>query len=430
MHHIFRVGLLILAVFLTTTLKSHAIEPFDSMKDSAKDVISKAESAGDNLIKSLGEQMLATIEAMESAAVQVINEGKDAALIIEGELFKDISETLGRLEAGERLVMADMTKLTAEWTSMAGRLPFVSNRPEVMVYRPRVLAAVGPDQVILTVVGPNLGDSEATASYGGKELTVLVHSGTELGIVIPRDYFTYAEDAEAFESITLSYDAAPAATWWKPGTWFDSDLVERNLTLKLLPKTLAQYAIDPTVNTSKTETKTFKSTTNARGKDSQVGRTVVLPDPLIDDGWRFNTKAILKGKYEHKRTKDQGGSSCIGVIPKAIKSTKVGFNHQIGHKNEPFGRSSDGWVNCNVTLPLVRTVKGTKLEKTIVGKLVPGKDTLEKLPPATRSYDVRVQIYNGRELVIQDGIPVPYGLVEVQRAADSVHFRPLIPSDF
>lgn len=427
---IFRKSILAATLFtLFSTSPAQAIEPFDAMRDSANGIISKAEQAGDALIKALGEQMLKTIDAMEATALRVIAEGKEAALVVEGQLFRDISRTIERLEADEKIVISDMTKLTANWASLISRLPLVDARPEVMFYRPRVLAKDGPSVVPLTIVGPGLAGADPAMRLDAEELDVGADTDNSLIVQLPRSAFSFPETEPAYVTLPLGFNAAAADSIISWSYW-SGEPVERTITLMLLPDVLATYEIETTLTGTRTERRTFVSTTNARGRDSPVNVAKPVPQLDLDADWRYDTAEILAGRYKHERIRDTGGSSCGGVDPESLTPALAVLRHQIGHRNESFGRYSDGNVDCNLELPMVREVATSEAGPVLEGRITASGDVDLAFDNETSSYKITVRLFTGQSYIVKKGIDLPYGLIEVQHSNSGVHFRPKPPADF
>lgn len=426
---IFRKSVLAASLFiLLSTNPTQAIEPFDAMRDSANGIISKAEQAGDALIKALGEQMLKTIDAMEAAALRVIAEGKDAALVVEGQLFRDISRTIERLEADEKIVVSDMTKLTANWASLISRLPLVDARPEVMFYRPRVLAKDGPSVVPMTIVGPGLASADPAMSLDAEQFDVGADTDNSLIVQLPRGALSFPETEPAYVTLPLAFNAAAADPWWSWSYW-NGESVERTITLMLLPDVLATYAIETIIAGSRVERKNFTSSTNARGRDSAVNVAKPVPPTDLEAGWRFDTAAILAGRYKHQRVRDTGGSSCGGVDPENLTATRAVLRHQIGHRTSG-GRKHDGNVDCSLELPMVRQVATSKAGPVLEGQITASGDVDLAFDKGTSNYKITVRLFTGQSYIVKKGIDLPYGLIEVQHSNSGVHFRPKPPADF
>jgi hypothetical protein len=426
---IVRHWLLALAVLAAlASAPAQAIEPFDAMRDSANGIISKAEQAGDALIKALGEQMLKTIDAMEAAALRLIAEGRDAALVVEGQLFRDISRTIERLEADEKIVVADMTKLTANWASLISRLPLVDARPEVMFYRPRVLAKDGPSVVPLSIVGPGLASADPALRLDAEALDVGADTDNSLIVQLPRDAFSFPETEPAYVTLPLAFNAAAADSLLSWSYW-SGEPVERTITLMLLPEVLATYEIETTVAGTRVERKTFTSSTNARGRDSAVNVAKTVPPTDLEAGWRFDTAVILAGRYKHERVRDEGGSSCGGVDPETLTATRAVLRHQLGHRTSG-GRKHDGNVDCSLELPMVRKVATSKAGPVLEGRITASGDVDLAFDKGTSSYKITVRLFTGQSYIVKKGIDLPYGLIEVQHSNSGVHFRPKPPADF
>jgi hypothetical protein len=417
-------------VLLVSMNSAVAMPPFDEMRNSANDVIARAEQAGNALLLQLGRQLLATIDAMEASAIEVINSGRDAALVVEGELFRDVHETLGRLEEGQEIVANDLDRMTANWASLVARLPWVDASPEVSTYRPRILVPNGSEDIPITVVGPRLADAYVGIEQGSGATTVNLSGDNELIALLSRETIDFPEQEIEFLTLALELDVAPPFSWYKPGTWFASDVVMRDLTFMVMPTTIAQYRIETVVREETTETRDYTGSTNARGRDSEVRRTIQLPGLDAEAGWEFDTDRIRNGEYDHTRTNDRGGSSCTGVHMDSLSRTAVVFRHQIGHINEPFGRRSDGWVDCRVRLPMIRVVQRDVAGPELEGSVLINSDVVEALPDHTVDYSITLDLFDGRTYIVQDDGGLPYVPVSVEHSTSEVHFRPRPPRDF
>lgn len=425
-----RMSLAVLATLATTT-SAIAIEPFDSARSAANDVIARAQAAGNDLLEQLGQMMLETIDAAEQSAISIIEEGEDAATTVIDTLMADIDVQLERLAQERDITFDEVGSVTANWASLVSRLPFVDGSAEVMMYRPRVISPLGSRQVAVTVVGPGLADGfEAAMTSEGAEIEVNLSSDNEIVLLMDREDFGGSADDTTFASISISYDAAPPSVWWRPGTWFASDIVEREMTFLVMPETLATYQIDPIVQVERTQRDRHSATTNARGQDSVVRRTVGMPADLEALGWDFDVAAIRGGDWVHARIRDRGGSSCTGIDRDELRPHSIVFTHQIGHQNG-FPNNSDGWVDCRVELPMVRITDDNVAADPISGTVPINSDILEDLPARTVSYRTTVTLFDGRTFIAADETAeLPFSTVDVSHPDGAVQFRPRTPRDF
>ncbi|GAA5070128.1 hypothetical protein N0B44_00015 [Roseibacterium beibuensis] len=424
----------VLAILFSTTA-ANAIPPFDEARDAANDIIARAEQAGNALLLQLGRQILSSIDAMEQSALQLIEAGEDAALVIEGELFRDINDTLGRLEETQDIATNDLNQLTANWASLVSRLPFVDATAEVMAYRPRVVLPIGSDEVPVTMVGPGLAEAVLRAEFNGSEdIQINLASDNELVILLPRSRFGEPSNDLSFHTLIVEIDVTPPVTW-RPRTWFAEETVTRELTFMLMPEHVASYRIEPVVAWEETQRRIYTGTTNARGKDSEVTRTIEVPPDLAEAGWLFDTETIRNGTrgvdWVHERTDDRGGSSCTGIHFDSLSGEAVVFRHQIGHINGgAFAPDSDGWVNCDVRLPMIRQVPREAAGEPIEGSVPMNRDVEENMPENTASYRIHVTLFDGRSYIVQDDGGLPFSPVVVEHSTETVLFRPRPPRDF
>lgn len=421
----------VIAYALTFATPAPAFSPLDSVRDTVKEIIDRAEQAGNVLLQELGRQMLAAIDAADASAQGLIASGLDAALVIEGEVFQDIEGTIARLEANADITLAELHELSASMTSAVARLPFVDATPELLSYRPRVIVPGGADEVAFTLVGPMLGDAVLSASIGEHDLQVSPATGNQAVVTVPREAFTFRDREATYETIRIEMDVTPPATWYDPWSWFAEEIVSREIRLLVLPNFVASYTIEPTQRFTRTETRTYRGVTHAVGKDSEVLRNVSVPPDLAAAGWRFDTNAIRGGDVRHQRLDDRGGSSCTGVQLDTLSESRVTLRHQIGHINGGvLGRDRDGWVNCALELPLRRSLSAERDLPPITGRVPFTSDVVEPLPAGTTSYRIEVRLFDGRTYLVQPNRGVPFSPLAVEASQASIHFRPQPPRDF
>jgi hypothetical protein len=126
-----------------------ALEPItDALLDKAdrdaKDVITRAEAAGNVVAKAIGEQALKAIQALREAVHNSIGDAKEAYLQSQRETYDNISKLLDQAENIEKVSMTDVTSLLATVSNEVGNLPFINMPPAVMLYQPHVIVPDGP----------------------------------------------------------------------------------------------------------------------------------------------------------------------------------------------------------------------------------------------------------------------------------------------
>ncbi len=181
-------AIVILAVVTITSClaPAYALEPvtdalLDKAEENAKDVIARAEAAGDAFAKALGEQMLQAIEALRESVHDTIIDAKEAAVDVQRQTFDNINVVLEQARQGEKVALTDTTVLVATVSDQVKSLPFADHAPEVMLYSPRVLVPRGVPEIPVHIIGPKLADSEASLSYEGSN--VPLHNAREVELI-------------------------------------------------------------------------------------------------------------------------------------------------------------------------------------------------------------------------------------------------------
>lgn len=399
-----------------------------SAADKAKDVIARAEAAGDAIAKSLGEQALRAIEALRVALAGSIGQTDDAVKARQTQLFNDVNTTLERLESDEKLVARDAAALTASWASTVKSLPFADRAPEVLMYEPRVITPEGAGAIPLSIVGPRLANADPVLASGtGAEVVISAPSDQELFATLDRKSFEFDEHEPTYKTIKLRFDQN---VWslLSPATWFGKDVVDRDITLMLLPKILANYRIEMSVNGTRTSQKTYEKVVGGAGKDGPFYPGVEVPPLDKDDGYVIDTDAILKNGLKFA---DIGGDSaqCVGLVADKLTKNLLVFHIQHGHITK-WGEKKDSWVNCKLWIPLIKTIPTVDAVDPISGTLGWSQDVREKLPANLNDYTVTLSFFDGKEYILGADSRVPYGMVEIERGDQYIQFRPKPPIDF
>lgn len=411
---------------------ARAIEPItdallDRAESNAKSVIARAEQAGDAFAKSIGEQALLAIKALRESVRASINEAKGAALEVQRQTFDSINSVLEQARQGEKVILNDVMALTATISDQVKNLPFVNHAPEVMLYQPRVLVPQGAAVVPLRVIGPKLAASQAKVAYEGKDLPVDKARDVELVAHLDRSRLPFDETRSTLKSVRIAYDQAQA-TWWKPWTWFASDIVTRDMTLLLLPHTLGTYTVAPKLKSSVTDRKTFEKPVGGSGKDGPMYFTIA-PDPLdVEAGWKIDVEKV-KQKLDFR---DTGGhdASCVGLVEGSLKNENFTFQIQHGHKTDWAGHKSDASKSCSITVPLIKVTPTVVDGPEITGRIGWSEDVRIGTPAGLASYVLSITLFDGRKFILDRGSQAPYGLLEIEHGESHIRFRPKPPLDF
>src|SRR5262249_41731798 len=281
--------------------------------------------------------------------------------------------------------------------------------PEVWDYGPRVILPNGPKLVSIRIIGPKISSANSTLNSGNNSAAEIAKTGdNELVADVRRSDFSFSDDGSNFPKYKLSL-MVDHSSWWNPFSWNDAQSIERELVFWALPNTVAHYVISPAVVKSLApESYTFVAHFSPHGKDNSMAVPVSVPPDLAKQGWVIDTDALLKLKWANPA--QSGGSSCVGVDRNSITPTSFTYNVQFGHETDSLGHKSDGSVECKADVPLTRTQKQTVDGDKIEGNINWTDDVVEKLPPDTQKYDIKLRMFDGHTYAITDDSNVPFGL--------------------
>lgn len=417
------VGALLLSVAICFAPPAKAQDVLQPLEDSAKEIISRAEAAGDAVMKSLGEQLLMAIEALRVSAKDVIETGAGAFSAQQMDVFNNLKQALDLVEEQKEAVVEDANRLTASIAGKVAGFPFTDVRPDVMMYRPRVLLPDGAvDAVPIRIIGPLLAASDPTLDHDGVTIALDRSSDTELNGVLTREDFAFDPEQPLYTSVSLALEYS-TSSWYLPWTWFSSDTVERDLTLMLLPVRLGDYRISTEI--ASYERKAYAPLVAHRGKN-EVIKARVEPIPAeYSAGWRIDTDAVLSGGVTVAIEKQAGNAACTGVLTPSVSA--AGFDFEISVSDN--SGNKDAEIFCRLSVPLIRQTSNQP-GQVLEGDLGWIESVPVGIPPGTLAYTVDLGLYTGQRETVGKGETSPFPLVEISTEESRVVFRPRPPSDF
>jgi hypothetical protein len=423
------------AVLLVTSISSPAwaIEPItdallDKADKEAKDVIQRAEAAGNAIAKEAGEQARKAIEALRKAVHDSIGETKEAVLSAQWAIFNNINSLIDKANNSEKVLVTDVTTLTATLSNQIKNLPWTNHAPEVMLHQPRVIVPKGPPVIAFRVIGPRLAASNPEVTFDGKPIPVDKAGDVELIARLDRSQLPFDSMKPKYVAVKITYDRQKKL--FNPKSWF-SDRDERNMTVLLLPEILGTYILEPRIKSTTTETKKFLKRVGGHGKDSPMDFTIT-PDPLdIEAGWEIDADQIVKNKSVVAFVSGPGhDAKCVGLVAGTLTRESFTFRIQHHHATDIFGHKSDGDRSCTMTVPLIKKTPTTVPGDDIKGEIGWIKEVKKDLPRDLASYDLTLSLFDGKEPILTQDSNPPFGVVEIERGKNYVIFRPKPPVDF
>jgi hypothetical protein len=426
--------LLVFSLIAIDSRPSWALEPItdallDKADSNAKDVFARAEAAGNAVAKAIGEQMLKAIQALREAVHSSIGDAKEAYLQSQRETYDNISKLLDQAEDLEKVSMTDVTSLLATVSNEVGNLPFVNMPPTVMLYQPHVMVPDGPSEIPVHVIGPKLAASDPAVTFKNVPVQIQKSRDVELIALLDRKTMTFDEREPHYVPVQIKYNQAQT-TLWKPWTWFTDDIIQRDMTLLLLPKIMASYSIQTKLNSTDYKYKDIQRSAGGHGKDNVMDLGIGLDPPDVRDGWKIDVDKLVKGGLKYRETSGDAGASCSGLLPATLTPDGFSFRLTHGHKTDWAGHKSDVDVQCAMTVPLVKATPIVIDGPTLTGDIGWLKDVREPFPADLASYVVALKLFNSKEYLLDGDTKVPYGLIEITRGKDFIQFRPKPPADF
>jgi hypothetical protein len=411
-----------------------ALEPItDALLDKAdrdaKDVVARAEAAGNAVAKAIGEQVLKAIQALREAVHSSIGDAKEAYLQSQRETYDNISKLLDQAENIERVSMTDITSLLATVSNEVGNLPFINMPPAVMLYQPHVMVPDGPSEIPVHVIGPKLASSSPSVTFNNAPVQLQKSRDVEVIALLDRKTMTFEEREPRYVPVQIKYDQAQT-TVWKPWTWFAHDIIQRDMTLLLLPKIMGSYSIQTKLNSTEYKYKDIQRPAGGHGMDNTMDKGIGLDPPDVKDGWKINVDKLVKEGLKYWTTAADAGASCSGLVSSTLTPDGFSFRLTHGHKTDSFGHKSDVDVQCAMTVPLVKATPIIIDGPTQTGDIGWSKDVRQPFPADLASYVVALKLFNSKEYLLDADTKVPYGLIEITRGKDFVQFRPKPPADF
>ncbi|MER8706194.1 hypothetical protein NKH49_11545 [Mesorhizobium sp. M1088] len=397
----------------------------------AQSILDRAKDDANDVVNNAAIRALSIIEAWKKANSELLNQGFDRIDETTKNFFNNMSTDLDRLEKGEEKTAKDIQKITNQWSSTIKDLPFTNKDPEVVDYFPRVFLPIGDEQIPVHIVGPKVSTAESKLTVGDAEQPANRATDNELLSLIKREGLQFDEAKSRLQTMKGHFTWS-TSTWWKPSTWGSTASIDREMTFLLLPKRMAKIKVVPQHDTISTETNAYTVAKGGKGRDSTYDQGVPLPPDLDAGGWAFDVDAIV-AKPSGFSAVDIGGdhASCGSVLRESLTPKLFTFRIYLGHKTDNWGRKSDSWVNCRLSVPIVKRTTTLQDAVAIEFDMDWTVDKRQVLSDDTKSYFTEVTMFNGRVYQLTEQSKEPFGFIEVERVNDkTLIFHPRPPSDF
>jgi hypothetical protein len=231
----------------------------------------------------------------------------------------------------EKVSMTDVTSLLATVSNEVGNLPFLNLPPAIMLYQPHVMVPDGPSEIAVHVIGPKLAQSDPAVTFNSAPVQLQKSRDVEIIALLNRKTMTFEEREPHYVPVHINYDQAEV-TWWKPWTWFRHDIIQREMTLLLLPKTMGSYTIQTKVNSTDYQYKDIQRAAGGHGMDNVMDQGIRPDPPDVADGWKINVAKLVKEGLKYRPTSADHGASCGGLLPATL--TPDGFSFRLIHEHK------------------------------------------------------------------------------------------------
>jgi hypothetical protein len=340
-------------------------------------------------------------------------------------MFNQMDALVEKVTQNKEITFDEIKDVTAQWSQTLAGLPLSNASIDVLDYKPRVIVPFGENTIELTIVGPNISNANAELTdQNGIKLALQKSKAYELLLRLKRESLPFEDKNSEWVTYKLNFDKEPTAL-------FEREPTQRDLQVWLLPKRLAHYKLETVVSVAYVDKSTFVAHPSGKGKDSAYDYAVPVPAQLQKDGWRIDITKLksLKGR---EWITDRGGDHghCSGIRENTLTENGFIFFMDLGHKTGTFGKKSDAYQNCEVTVPIYKTRDEDEKGPPIEGDVSWNADTAIDLPRNLKSFKVTFSVFNGRDIIVTDTSNVPLSYLSVLREGSVLIFRPNPPSDF
>lgn len=410
------------------TARAQTVEIVGTMATSA---------AVDSLFARLDEAMNGAVSAADYVTAIALIRAKDALDAwkkTNGDLmdkaFADLDvttrETFGRMRvlidqantgAGDRLKTA--SEITDQANQLVASLP--GGRPYIARFEPRVVPVTAGDSFALRLRGVSLD----TANVRMAGITTRQVIGpNEVHFQVPTTLTPGSGSALQAYTMKVSYDQPKRglAAWLLGQT----EEVERQLPIVVMPKTLGTYRIEGTRKYDKRETRVHSANLGQfRGSNTTQSRAAQPPQ-----GWRWDIEDPSKfsvygtgGRSGRCNPINLHGGSENGFTVSA-RLDRIGRSLQ-------YPNGAPGRITCHVTGPIYRAVPTTEAIPPIEGQLSWVADKLVNLPADMDQLRITLRSFDGRERVFTGSDTDRFVNVQVAPAVkpSSVVFAPKVPQE-
>ena len=415
------------AVVVETAAAKHVLK---SLSERIQKVISEAEAAGNRLIANAARRLLDVINAWEKSNTNLINHAFDKIENERAQILRDIDKTLSRIEKSGEVAFYELNLLSVQIASMLKDMPGANHEPQVFYHQPRALLPVGEEIIPIMVFGPHIGGAVRTVTHDGKALEFDKVNNNRVLVKLPRTKLSFKEKSQ-YTKLIFTIDKH-VSSFWNPFSWWGEKLVERELSLWILPQKLGTVNLQINTETEVWDKMRRVVRVHTSGRDQAVNFPVTLSDGDKTLGWVLDIVTlqswidngtnwfVYRGGYASRPN---------GLVRNTMTDQGFTFQNQHGHRRQwnNHRRGTDAHVDVTVPMMKKRLKKSSQRKEKNMNW---SKDLVFKLPSNTSSYEIALNLFNGREYKLSSKVAAPYKLISSTYGKDQIHLRPIPPRDF
>jgi len=351
--------------------------------------IDDAMAKGDYLLARAGMQAKDAIDAWKIANSALLDQAFDRLDQSQRQLFTNANALIEKANTDVAARMETAQRIIEMSNNIIENIPVIgSNATFVTRYGPRINP--GADEIILTIRGVNLDRSDPALAVSGNKAKRTSLTQNEAQFEIPDK--DAANDTDKLRRLALSLSYTVPGSHWYSKLIGGKNVVNRELSVIVLPKSFAKYHYAPRVTRTTKATKPFTAELGQfKGRNTRIYKIANPPT-----GWKWD----LSQPYSFQQGSGEAGR-CEGFDKNS--TTENGISafarvDEIKDSSNFFGVvKKDGYVSCNVLGTIYQMNSETVNGPTQDGKLSWGNPVILKKPEGTVSQILTVTLFNGEQ---------------------------------
>lgn len=354
--------------------------------------ISKAMEQGDYLMARAGVQAKDAIDAWKVANTELLDKAFTELKDTQRDMFLRANALVTKTNNNIKERMETAQQIMESATAITENIPVVGKgRTFATRYGPRIIP--GGEEVILTIRGVNFDEADPKLSFDGKPATRTSLTQNEVQFLVPHESSSNSGKKLIRTNLKFTY-TVPAAAWYS--RWIGGkNLVERELSLIVLPEKFATYSYVAKSRTTVKETAPHTADLGQfKGRNRRIYKVANPPT-----GYKWD----LSQPYSSQQGQGEAGR-CEGFDTNATTENGISFFARVDEIRDSsnFGGlvKKDGYVSCSVSGTVYRMVDKDVEHPAQEGVLDWSSDIPIKKPANTIAQTLTVKLFNGEVDVV------------------------------